>query len=142
MGEADAILGVKIKRTPNGICLIQSYYVEKLLKRFDSFNVDHVRTPYDSSIHLKKNKSDPVCQSEYARIIGSVMFLMNYTRPDIAYSVSRLSRYNHNPNNDHWIALRRLLRYLKGTMDWGLHYSKFPGVLEDFCDANWVSDND
>ena len=142
MGEADVILGVKIKRTPNGICLNQSHYVEKLLKKFDSFNVDPVKTPYDPSFHLKKNNGNPVNQSEYARIIGSVMFLMNYTRPDIAYSVSRLSRYTHNPSSDHWIALRRLLRYLKGTADWGLHYSKFPGVLEGFCDANWVSDND
>ncbi|KAL0352264.1 UNVERIFIED_CONTAM: Retrovirus-related Pol polyprotein from transposon TNT 1-94 [Sesamum calycinum] len=47
-------------------------------------------------------------------ILGSVMFLMNYTRPDIAYAVSRLSRYTHNPNKEHWVALRRLLKYLKG----------------------------
>jgi hypothetical protein len=142
MGEADVILGVKIKRTPNGICLSQAHYVEKLLKKFNSFDVDPVRTPYDPSIHLRKNNGDPVSQSEYAKIIGSVMFLMNYTRPDIAYSVSRLSRYTHNPSHEHWDALKRLLRYLKGTMDWSLHYSKFPGVLEGYCDANWVSGND
>ncbi|KAK4409327.1 hypothetical protein Sango_0005700 [Sesamum angolense] len=46
--------------------------------------------------------------------VRSVMFLMNYTRPDTAYAVSRLSRYTHNPNNEHWSALHRLLRYLKG----------------------------
>ncbi|KAL0441840.1 UNVERIFIED_CONTAM: Retrovirus-related Pol polyprotein from transposon TNT 1-94 [Sesamum radiatum] len=73
---------------------------------------------------------------------GSVMFLMNYTRPDIAYAVSRLSRYTHNPNKDHWDALRRLLRYLKGTMNLCLHFNKYPAVLEGFCDANWVTDND
>ncbi|KAL0413798.1 UNVERIFIED_CONTAM: Retrovirus-related Pol polyprotein from transposon TNT 1-94 [Sesamum radiatum] len=65
---------------------------------------------------LKKNKGDSVSQADYAKIIGSVMFLMNYTRPDIAYAVSRLSRYTHNPNKDHWDALRRLLRYLKVVM--------------------------
>ena len=67
---------------------------------------------------------------------------MNSTRPDIAYAVSRLSRYTHNPNQMHWDALIRLLKYLKGTINWGLHYQGKPSVLEGFCDANWVSDND
>ncbi|KAE8689158.1 Endoglucanase 16 [Hibiscus syriacus] len=70
------------------------------------------------------------------------MFLMNYTRPDIAYDVSRLSRYTHNPSGEHWIALKCLLKYLKGTVDWKLEFVGFPAVLEGYCDANWVSDND
>ncbi|KAE8667171.1 Detected protein of unknown function [Hibiscus syriacus] len=70
------------------------------------------------------------------------MFLMNYTRPDIAYAVSRLSRYTHNPSGEHWIALKRLLKYLKGTLDWKLEFIGFPAILEEYCDANWVSDND
>lgn len=67
---------------------------------------------------------------------------MNYTRPDIAYAVSRLSRYTHNPSSEHLIALHRLLRHLRGTMDWCLHFNKFSTVLEGFCDANWVTNND
>jgi len=70
------------------------------------------------------------------------MFLMNCTRPDIAYAVSRLSRYTHNPSSEHWAALRRLLRFLKGTVDLSLHFGKFPAVLEGYCDANWISGND
>lgn len=116
--------------------------MEKVLKKFNSFDVVPVRTPYDPSIHLKKNRGPSVSQIEYAKIIGSVMFLMNSTRPDIAYAVSRLSRYTHNPAKEHWDALHRLLRYLRGTMDWCLHFCKFPAVLEGFCDANWVADND
>ncbi|KAL0288805.1 UNVERIFIED_CONTAM: Retrovirus-related Pol polyprotein from transposon RE2 [Sesamum angustifolium] len=69
------------------------------------------------------------------------MFIINYTRPDIAYAVSRLSRYTHNLNKEHWNALHRLLRYLKGTVDLCLHFNKFPAVIEGFCDANWVTDN-
>ncbi|KAL0290030.1 UNVERIFIED_CONTAM: Retrovirus-related Pol polyprotein from transposon TNT 1-94 [Sesamum angustifolium] len=94
------------------------------------------------NIYLKKNNSDSVSQAEYAKIIGSVMFLMNHTRPDIAYAVSRLSRYTHNLNKEHWDALRRLLKYLKGTINLCLYFNKYPGVLEGFCDANWVTDND
>ena len=67
---------------------------------------------------------------------------MNCTRPDIAYAISRLSRYTHNPAYEHWNALTRLLRYLKGTMNLGLTYTGRPIVLEGYCDANWISDND
>ncbi|XP_070050486.1 secreted RxLR effector protein 161-like [Nicotiana tomentosiformis] len=142
LGEADVILGIKIKRTSNGFSLSQSHYIEKILKRFNCFDVVPVRTPYDPSIQLKRNKKSSNSQTEYAKIIGNVMFLMNYTRPDIAYAVSRLSRYTHNPSSEYWNAFHCLLRYLRGTMDWCLHFNKFPAVLEGFCDANWVTDND
>ena len=52
-----------------------------------------------------KNRGDPMGHYEYAHIIGSLMHLMNFSRPDIAYAVCRLYRYTHNPNNDHWNAL-------------------------------------
>ena len=91
-----------------------------------------VRTAYDPSISLRKNNGSSISQTEYAKIIGSVMYLINYTRPDIAYVVSRLSYYTHNPNHDHWNALYRLLKYLKGTINWCLYFNKFPTVLEGF----------
>ena len=133
--EKQCDLGVKIKRTLNGFSLCQSYYNEKMVKKFYYFDVFPVRTPYHPSIHLKKNKESSVSQTEYAKIIVSVMFLMNYTRPDIAYVVSRLSRYTKNPSSEHWNALHWLLRYLRGTMNWFLHFNKFSIVLESFCDA-------
>ena len=67
---------------------------------------------------------------------------MNFSRPDIAYAVGRLSRYTHSPNQDHWAALVRLMKYLRGTMDYGIVYSGFPAVLEGYSDANWISDSD
>ena len=81
-------------------------------------------------------------QSEYAQIISSLMHLMNYTRPDIAYVVGRLNRYTHYPNKDHWIALYRVLKYLKGIINYNLTYCGFPSVLEGYSDANWISDSD
>lgn len=142
LGEADVILGIRLKKTDGGYSLSQSHYVEIFLKKFDSFDVLPCKTPYDASVELVKNNGPSVSQEKYAKIIGSVMFLMNSTRPDIAYAMSRLSRYNHNPGNSHWNALSRLLRYLRGTMDVCLHFSRFPNVLEGYSDANWVSDND
>ena len=67
---------------------------------------------------------------------------MNCTCLNITYAVSRLSRYRHNPAYEHWNALTRLLRYLKGTINLGLTYIGRPTVLEGYCDANWISDND
>ena len=141
-GKAKVILSVKIIRMGDSIMLSQEHYVEKILKRFGHFDAKHVSTPYDANTHLMKNRGDPVGQAEYAQIIGSLMHLMNFSRPDIAYAVCRLSRYTHNPNNDHWSALARLMKYLRGTMNYGILYSGFPVVLEGYSDANWISDSD
>ena len=68
------------------------------------------------------------------------MYVMNCTRPDIAYTVSKLSRYTSNSGPDHWNAIVRFLRCLKYTQNYGLHYSKYPAILEGYCDVNWISD--
>ena len=70
------------------------------------------------------------------------MILMNFTRPNIAYVVCRLSRYTHNLNKEHWSALNRLLEYLRGTINYGIMYSEFPSTLEMCCDATWIFDSD
>ena len=67
---------------------------------------------------------------------------MNFTSPDIAYAVCRLSRYTHNPNNKHLFALNRLVKYLRGTMNYGIRCSGFPSTFEEYCDASWISDSD
>ena len=91
---------------------------------------------------LKENREHSVAQIEYAQIIGSLMYLMNCTRPDIAYAVGRLSRYTQSPNKDHWTVVCRVLEYLRDIINYGLCFSGFPSVLEGFSDANWISDSD
>ncbi|KAI3677608.1 hypothetical protein L6452_36874 [Arctium lappa] len=114
MGVADVILGIKIQRSDNGYILTQSHYVEKVLRKFGHYDDKPVVTPFDPSSQLKKNQGDSVAQLEYTQVLGSLMYIMNCTRLDIVYSVSRLSRYSHNPGKDHWYAL---------------------------CDANWISNH-
>ena len=70
------------------------------------------------------------------------MYLMNCTRPDIAYAVGRLNRYTQSPNQDHQIVVRRVLKYLRGIINYGLCFSGFPSVLEGFSNAKWISDSD
>ena len=136
------ILGIKLIKKNDGMILTQSHYVEKLLKKFNYFDVKHVSTPYDSSIKLKKNLSKGISSHKYSQIIGSLLHLTNFSRPDIAYAVGRLERYTNNPDHSHWIALERVFRYLKGTINYGIHYTCFPAVIEGFSDANWNSDSD
>ena len=68
------------------------------------------------------------------------MYLTNYTKLDLAYIVSKLRRYTSNPGTDHWKAIVRVLTYLRYTRNYGLHYTRYPEVLEGFSDANWISD--
>jgi hypothetical protein len=70
------------------------------------------------------------------------MYLASVTRLDISFTVSKLSRFMSNPGIDHWHALERVMRYLCGTMSYGIHYLGHPVVLEGYSDANWISDID
>ncbi|KAJ9535728.1 hypothetical protein OSB04_un001120 [Centaurea solstitialis] len=60
--------------------------------------------------------------------------------PDLEYAVSKLSRYTSNPSVEHWKSITRLLRYLRYTREYGLHYGRYPAVIEGYSDANWTSD--
>jgi hypothetical protein len=76
-------------------------------------------------------------------MIGSLIYLASATRPDISFAVSKLSWFTSNPEDDHWHALERVMHYLVGTTDYGIHYSGYPVVLlEEYSDANWISDVD
>ncbi|KAJ9547314.1 hypothetical protein OSB04_019857 [Centaurea solstitialis] len=139
MGEADVILGIRIKRVNKGIALMQSHYVEKILKKFNYSDCSPVSTPMDPSVKLMPNKGMAVSQLEYSQAIGCLMYAMTSTRPDIAYAVGRLSRYTSNPSTQHWQAIQRIFKYLKGTMDYGLYYLGYPSVLEGYSDASWIT---
>ena len=140
MGVADVILGIKISKTSEGLVLSQSHYIEKVLEKFKKYDIKPKKTPIDVSLHLAKNNGTSISQLEYSRIIGSLMYIMNCTRPDIAYSVSKLSWFTSNPGETHWKAILRVLGYLKYTQNYGLHFTRYPHILEGYCDANWISD--
>ena len=93
LGVADVILGIKLIKLDNVFILTQSHYVEKLLKRFNYYEVKFVLTPYDPNQHLKKNQGESVSQHKYSQLIGSLMYLSKCTRLDISFAVGRLSRY-------------------------------------------------
>ncbi|GJW69029.1 zinc finger, CCHC-type containing protein [Tanacetum coccineum] len=120
MGEADVILGIRIKHESNGISISQSHYIEKVLKKFNYFDCTLVSTPMDTNKKLMPNNGQAVSQLEYSRVIGYLMYAMTCTRPDIAFDVGNLSRYTSNPGTQHWQAIQQVLKYLKKTMDYRL----------------------
>jgi hypothetical protein len=140
IGLADVILGIKISSTSEGITLNQTHYIDKILEKFNKDDLKVVSTPFEGK-PLLKNTGDSVSQLEYSRIIGSVMYLMSCTRPDIAFTVGVLSRFTSNPGLEHWKGITRLLRYLRYTRNYGLHYTRFPSVIEGYSDANWITDS-
>ncbi|CAM8917174.1 unnamed protein product [Rhodiola kirilowii] len=93
----------------------------------------------DPSVKLLPNTGEAVSQLEYSQAIGCLMYTMMSTRPDIAYAVGKLSRYTSNPSNLHWEAIKRVLKYLKGTMNYSLVYASFPLFLEGYTDASWIT---
>jgi hypothetical protein len=70
------------------------------------------------------------------------MYLASATRPGISFAVSKVSRFTSNPGDDHWRVLERVMHYMVGTMDYGIHYSGSPAVLEGYSNANWISNVD
>jgi hypothetical protein len=89
---------------------------------------------------LRKNRKISRDQLRYSQIVGSLMYLASATRLDISFAVSKLSRFVSNLGDTHWNAFKRVLRYLKGTMSYGIHFTGYPRVLEGYYDANWISD--
>ncbi|GKC24690.1 zinc finger, CCHC-type containing protein, partial [Tanacetum coccineum] len=139
MGEADVILGIKIKRENKGIIITQSHYIEKILQKFNREDCSSVSTPMDPVEKLKPNTSKLVDQLEYSRAIGCLMYAMTSTRLDIAYAVGRSSIFTSNPRRQHCQAITRVFKYLKGTMNYGLSYVGYPSVLEAYSDASWIN---
>ena len=108
----------------------QSHYIEKVIQKFNESNSSYFATPMDPNVSLVPSSGTPIAQLEYASLVGSLMYAMTSTRPDIAFAIGKLSRYTSNPSMMHWNALRRVLRYLKKTKDYGLTYTGDPSVLE------------
>ncbi|GKB70740.1 zinc finger, CCHC-type containing protein [Tanacetum coccineum] len=93
MRDDDVILGIRIKHESNGIEISQSHYIEKELKKFNYFNCTPFSTSMDTSEKLMPNNGQAVSQLEYYRVIGCLMYVMTYTKPDIAFVVGKLGSY-------------------------------------------------
>ncbi|PKI40164.1 hypothetical protein CRG98_039447 [Punica granatum] len=151
LGEAIYTLGIRIyrDRPKRLIGLSQTLYLDKVLKRFNMQDSKRGLLPMRHGIHLFKAMSpktpeerEEMAQVPYASAIGSLMYAMLCTRPDIAYAVSVTSEYQSNPGLDHWIAVKNILKYLRRTKDMVLVYGGGELRLDGFTDSDFQSDVD
>ncbi|XP_059223086.1 uncharacterized protein LOC131996904 [Stomoxys calcitrans] len=145
LGKVSKYVGIEFKQDmkQGKITINQKEYIESVLKRFDMQNCKPTTTPMELQIKLEKpSKPDPEVMQKYPyqSLIGALMYLVVNTRPDIAYPVNFLSQFNSNYNAKHWQAAKRILRYLKGTINQGLQYKKSNVPLYGVVDADWGSD--
>ena len=145
LGKLSYFLGMSIiqDQEKKKIWMGQPTYTEKLLSKMGMNNCNPVSTPADPSNHLVKAAEDDevVDQPLYQSLIGSLMYLATCTRPDIAYSVGVLARFSSKPNQSHWTAAKRVLRYLKGTSNLGIVFKgDSPDGPAVFSDADWAGD--
>ncbi|GKD99518.1 transposable element [Tanacetum coccineum] len=153
LGEAKMILGIEIVRDRKlrKLCLTQKQYLRRVLKhfRFDK-QTKRVSTPLASQFKISAAMS-PKDDAEraymekvpYANVVGSLMYAMICTRPDISHAVGMVSRYMHNPRKGHWQALKWILRYIHNTVDVGLAFEHGSSQwVAGYCDSDYVGDLD
>ncbi|KAK2968675.1 hypothetical protein RJ640_001578 [Escallonia rubra] len=143
LGMMHYFLGIEVKQSAAGIFISQKKYVQEILDRFQMKNCNSVSTPTEFGLKLSKDQGGKQVNSTlYKQIVGSLMYLTT-TRPDIMYSVSLISRYMENPTELHLLAAKRIFRYLKGTIDFGLLYKKGEkSYLIGFTDSDYAGDID
>ena len=132
LGEANYILGIKLIRDRKNklLALSQASYIHKILVRFNMENSKRGSLPFRHGIHLSKEQSPKTPEQKermsripYASAVGSLMYAMLCTKPDICYAVGVVSRYQSDPGEEHWIAVKHILKYLRRTRDYMLVYS-------------------
>ncbi|OWZ14304.1 hypothetical protein PHMEG_00012238 [Phytophthora megakarya] len=148
LGEAKFILGMGIDHdhSANTLMIKQTRYIDDVVTRFNQQDAKRVVNPCEAGMKLTKTQSEiSMMQAKpYRALIGCLLYITTYTRPDVAYIVAQLSRFLENPGQQHWKAAIRVLRYLKGTRDLGIVYNGNKGKVEltAYTDADWGSNLD
>lgn len=142
--EIKLFLGIKIERTDNMITMSQSAYIKTILNKFNMHDCKPVSTPLPSKLNYTALNSEEKYDSPCRNLIGCLMYVMLCSRPDLSTAVNILSRYQNKNNKELWQCLKRILRYLKGTINFKLTYSRgdFTNILSGYVDSNWGGDDD
>jgi hypothetical protein len=144
LGEMKYFLGIEIRQDINAgkIWLGQPAYTEQVLKKFSMENCKSIDNPSATSIKLTKSPEKETFDTDlYRSAVGSLLYLSTKTRPDITYAVSNVAKFCDAPNVQHWNAVKRIFRYLRGTTQYGLLYNRAScSILTGFSDADFAGD--
>ena len=137
VGQLTYFLGLQVKQTDSGIYINQAKYAMNLVKRFGLDNTAHARTPMAANVKLKNDPSGKSVDVTLYRSMIECLLYLTASRPDIAFSVGVCSRFQSNPKVSHINAIKRIIKYVGGTCDYGLFYSKESNLsLASFSDSD------
>jgi hypothetical protein len=143
LGPCNQYLGLEFEQTPQGLRLHQTSYAQSIVDDFGLTDCNPTRTPLPTGLKLRKDTKTPyVDRHLYQQMVGKLIFLTN-TRYDIAFSVNLVARYMQAPQQAHLQAIQSIIRYIKGTTQTGLFYSRNATLqLTGYSDADWRGDLD
>ena len=144
LGLLSFYLGVEVRQDASGITLRQTHYAKRILELGGMDGCNPAHTPMEERLKLSHHSTaEEVDPTHYRRIIGSLRYLV-HTWLDLAFAVRYMSRFMERPTVEHQQAGKHILRYVAGTLDYGLHYAMEPGVVHfvGYCDSDLAGDID
>ncbi|GJZ97987.1 ribonuclease H-like domain-containing protein [Tanacetum coccineum] len=138
LGSLNYFLGIFVTRNASGMFLSQQKYATEVLDRAGMLNCKPCRTPVDTDSKLSADGA-PISDSTLYRSLAGALQYLTFTRPDISYAVQQVCLFMHDPREPHLSALKRILRYVRGTLSYGLQlYSSTTSSLVAYSDADWA----
>ncbi|XP_066333509.1 uncharacterized mitochondrial protein AtMg00810-like [Miscanthus floridulus] len=136
-------LGIEVRQDATGIDLRQTHYAKCILELSGMTGYNPAHTPMEEKLKLSQESTTEVDPTHYRRLIGSLRYLV-HTRPDIAFAVGYMSWFMERPTMEHLQAVKRILRYVVGTLDYGLHYGRALDTtwFIGYCDSDLTGDVD
>lgn len=138
LGTVHEFLGMRVCKEKETITLDQTNYIKNVLHKFKMDDCKPIGTPMEPGLKLTKAETSSD-NYEYRNLIGCLMHIAVCTRPDIAHAVSFLSQFNNCFSEIHWKAAKRVLRYLKGTLNYRLFFERSGLNIAGYVDADWAS---
>lgn len=141
LGPLKHFLGIDFSQSKDKIMMTQKRHIEKMLAKFGMSECKPRFIPCEKKLNFD-SEGEVIDPTGYREIVGSLIYIMTCTRPDLSWVVSKLSQHLAEPKQQHWATVKHLLRYLKGTLNQELHYQKFEQSLqlEGYSDADWAAD--
>uniref|UniRef100_A0A803PXP7 Reverse transcriptase Ty1/copia-type domain-containing protein n=1 Tax=Cannabis sativa TaxID=3483 RepID=A0A803PXP7_CANSA len=143
LGPLKYFLGIEVAYSEEGIHLCQQKYARDLLIKAQMLGSKPSPTPMTSGIRLSAQQGEPLANVQmYRSIVGALQYI-TITRHELSFSVNKVCQFMQQPLSTHWQAVKRILRYISGTMNHGLRFTKpVSHDLVAYCDADWASDPD
>lgn len=145
LGELGHFLGMNIERNKSKgtLCINQNSYLRNVLRRFGMENCNGIATPMETGLKLEKTNENVTTSEPYKELIGCLTYVAMTSRPDLCASVNHFSQFQSCATDEHWKHLKRILRYIKSTIDLKLTFPKshkYDDTVTGYADADWAND--